>query len=98
MNEIRIILKVSKAKEITYPINILATEMKCHVPLQDLLNHTVSRLLQALNLSFPTSDNIRLTLSLKYGFDGIFMLQYKQNWINKDNDDSHLFCSSLVAL
>lgn len=64
--------KVLEAKKATYPSDISFTQGKCEVPLQNLLDHTTSRLLlsqrDALQLFGCTP--LSLQLVTKYGFDG----------------------------
>lgn len=71
--------------------------MKCEVSLQNLLKHTVERLLAFLNLNFSDDDDTSLVLRLKYGFDGTNANVYKQKSENNVYTSS-IFCSSLVPL
>ena len=70
--------KVREAKSKCLPPNIEITELKASVPLQDLLNHTVFRLLKTqeevlLSRFHDTTidtEVFRGTLISKWGFDG----------------------------
>lgn len=96
--KIHIFLQVLEAKKYTYPDNISILEYKCEVILQDLLNHTVKRLLEYLDISFPQDKLTKLELKLKYGFDGTAANSYNQRWKDNNNSDEHIFCTSLVPL
>lgn len=64
--------------------------------LQDLLEHTIKRLIKFLNIRFES--NTKLTLKLKYGMDGTNTKPYNQQSKNQDWDYSKLFCVSVVPL
>lgn len=68
------------------------------VPLQNLLHHTVTCLIEFLKLPKAKEENQTLCLHLKCGFDGTSTYSYKQRWKNKTGNDDHIFCSSLVPL
>ncbi|CAB0044038.1 unnamed protein product [Trichogramma brassicae] len=90
--------EVLEAKRATYPDNIFISETLCKVPLQDLLNHTVNRLMMALNLDVA-DEKASLVFVLKYGFDGTNSRSYQQ--IAKDSAAAYsdsLFCTSLLPL
>lgn len=58
-------------------MNIKVSEDKVEVPLQDLLDITVKRLFEGLNI--VSSENARhYSLTCKYGFDGTTTPLYKQ--------------------
>ncbi|XP_065675290.1 uncharacterized protein LOC136091543 [Hydra vulgaris] len=63
-------IRLSKAK--CYPENIFVDDYSAHVPLQELLKHTVKRLceVQAPVISTMLDGLTRLTLRCKAGFDG----------------------------
>ena len=71
------------------------TELKCEVPLQNLLHRTVTRLMTYLKLQF---ENKQLLLILKYGFDGTNGTNYKQKASDSKAYSCSVFCSSLVPL
>lgn len=64
------------------------------MPLQSLLEHTLSRICLTLNLNFKKN----LTLYVKYGFDGTNAHRYKQKCGEISSSTDYLFCSSLVPL
>jgi hypothetical protein len=77
------------------------TETCAEVELQNLLDHTVTRLLTYLeeivqNLSNEESNS--LLLLCKWGCDGSQQTQYKQKFQNDCNSDSNIFQSSFVPL
>lgn len=84
-----------EAKKLTYPKNIKAEERICQVPLQDLLNHTATRILQTIKDSVEG----KFALICKWGFDGSSgQSQYKQSWEEEGSSDESVFLSSLVPL
>lgn len=93
---------VQSEKLAAYPENVQVTEVEAVVPLQSLLNHTATRLLQTQkdvlsSQSFGDSDT--LLLFSKWGFDGSSSHnQYKQKFISESADDKYMFLSSLVPL
>ena len=65
--------KVQAAKKLCYPIDIYVTETYALVSLQSLLNHTIQRLLLAVEPVIRTLQNEELNqlqLISKWGFDG----------------------------
>lgn len=100
-------------KKTLYPNNILITEDKVEVPLRDLVEITVIRLLEALNLGSDKDYH----LTIKYGFDGTTAPLYRQkrtkaaNALPETDDGAEegdespdkrvredLFCTCLVPL
>ena len=78
-------MQVRKAKEKCYPEGITSTDSSVKVPLQNLINHTVARLLNLITLPEESGENHQrsFTLLMKYGFDGSgnhsqYALPYKQ--------------------
>ena len=71
-------------------------ESICQIPLQSLLDHTAKRLLLALQPIFSNDVIQNLLLMFKVGFDGTHCNSYKQQWGNKDEDDHHIFFTSVV--
>lgn len=92
--------KVLSAKKKCYPENLLVTESKAEVKLQNLLDHTTSRLLESqidILDKFPTNCN--MTLIGKWGFDGTTgQSNYKHSFSDPTLDDSSLFVTSYVPL
>ena len=66
--------------------------------LQDLSDHTASRLLKYLGIEGSGNDEDVIVLQVKYGFDGTSANSYKQRWRNENGDDSHIFSTCLVPL
>lgn len=94
---------VQGAKKNCYPENIKATETSVEVPLQDLLNHTVHRLLQSIEEVVAThivdSELDQLCLFTKWGFDGSSgHSSYKQAFCGTDATDSAVFITCMVPV
>lgn len=86
-----------KAKRKAYPEGIVIDDSECKVSLQNLLKHTVERLVTHLNVNIEEDTNTRLVLLVKYGFDGTNSNKYKQK-SNEKNVLDYMFCSSIVPL
>ena len=88
---------VLKAKKDSYPSNLFVSETICEVPLQSLLDHTCSRILQYVK---PTiANDSKLELICKWGFDGSSGYSiFKQKWLEDNGSDEHLFVTALVPL
>ncbi|OXU31978.1 hypothetical protein TSAR_013746 [Trichomalopsis sarcophagae] len=89
---------VAKFREESYPKNLVVTETKCVVRLQQLLNYTIEPLFMCLNLSLYDKENTTLLLILKYGFDGMDVNAYRQKSDDQKNSFSSIFCCSMVPL
>lgn len=94
---------IQKEKLNCYPpkSSITVSETIAEVNLQDLLNHTVTRLLTYLKetLSHLTEEELgSLELIYKWGCDGSQQSQFKQKMQNEDATDSNIFQSCLVPL
>ncbi|XP_047125292.1 uncharacterized protein LOC124807453 isoform X1 [Hydra vulgaris] len=61
---------VRMAKDRCYPKNICVTDYTASAPLQDLLDHTTTRLLETQTGVVNANDYNRVTLIYKAGFDG----------------------------
>ncbi|XP_065680976.1 uncharacterized protein LOC124817909 [Hydra vulgaris] len=61
---------VRMAKDRCYPKNICVTDYTASVPLQDLLDHTTTRLLETQTGVVNANEYNRVTLIYKAGFDG----------------------------
>ena len=72
--------------------------MKCEVPLQNLLDHTVKRLMRYMNLHFNEDLNTYLKIIFKYGFDGTNSNIFKQKNSNEEAYLNSIFTSMLVPL
>lgn len=89
--------QVAKAKKNAYPKNVEITDTTCEVPLQDLLDHTATRLVEFLKIS--TDEPEKLTLVVKYGMDGTNVPEFKQKKSQADNIAyNSIFASSIVPL
>lgn len=75
---------ITVAKKGSYPKNKTVTESAAEVPLQDLLDHTTSRLLQSIEeviITRSPSELTQLNLITKWDCDGSFGLrEYKQKF------------------
>lgn len=94
--------KIIEAKKKCYPFNILATNTSIEVPLQNILNHTASRVLEMQKVVLPTFTNninetvTNLTMIYKWGSDGSgSQSNYKQVC---EGDDSNILTTSIVPL
>ena len=101
--------KVREAKNECFPMNITINEYKAEVPLQNLLDHTITRLIkcqeEVIHQQFSSNDEIvhvKGTLICKWGFDGstgqsIYKQKFSTNTSNPISEGSVLF-TSLVPL
>ncbi|GBL88809.1 Enolase-phosphatase E1 [Araneus ventricosus] len=92
---------VIKAKRMCYPKNIFLRETSAQAPLQDLLNHTVKRLVKSLDEVFLSfEDNVNnICLISKWGIDGSSgQSEYKQHFEDTTATGASIFVSSLVPL
>lgn len=89
---------MSLAKKEAYPDNVTVAESQCKVPLQNLLDHTVTRLIQSLKISSDNPKN--LTMITKYGMDGTNINEFKQRKLDAGEDIRHdyVFATSIVPL
>lgn len=95
--------KVLHEKQKCYPASIKVTETLIDVPLQELLNHTCLRILQATIENFKhfsEDDLLQLNLVVKWGFDGSSgHSEYKQRFNETEEaSDSHMFLTSIVPI
>ncbi|EAT45104.1 AAEL003578-PA [Aedes aegypti] len=96
--------KIVTAKEKTYPNDISIKPSCAEVPLQSLVDHTIQRLVEFLNMNILPEDSIRVIF--KWGCDGSSNhSRYKQQFFDEDSDgeiieynDSHIFAISLVPV
>ena len=94
---------IREAKKLCYPKpeSVRVTETCAEVVLQDLLDHTVSRLCLFLEdvLQNCTEEELKnLELISKWGCDGSHQSAYQQKFQDSTQDDSNIFQSSLVPL
>lgn len=94
---------VKQAKKQCYPPeeSMRATETCSEIKLQDLLDHTSTRLCEYLDEVIETlSEEERCNLSLlsKWGCDGSQQQTFKQKFQNSTDSDANIFQSSFVLL
>lgn len=93
---------IVSAKKNCYPSNITITESSAEIELQNLLDHTVTRIMESQKdvLSRVSNDSLdSLTLIGKWGFDGSTgHSEYKQNFSDSSLEDGSLFVTSYVPL
>ena len=93
--------QVRISKKNFYPKNILITEQKCEVPLQDLLEQTCRSIVEGIPCETDHNENRHLTLICKWGFDGssgyTSYKQVRQEYTPPRAEES-LFTTSLVPL
>lgn len=93
---------ITSAKKRCYPQDLVITEGRAEVPLQSLLNHTVSRLFQSLEEVFSSLNSEELSvlcLITKWGCDGSSgMSEYKQKFSDPSISDASIFLTSLVPV
>ena len=92
--------QVRSAKEKCYPAGVTVTNERAEVPLQSLLAHTATRLVQlqepVIRQVAGMGGSVELELLCKWGYDGSSsQSQYKQSGVS---DDSQVFHTSLVPL
>ncbi|CAH0560531.1 unnamed protein product [Brassicogethes aeneus] len=91
---------VQRAKQDCYPPKNVS-ETVAEVKLQDLVDHTTSRLCKYLEPVFQQSiqsTDTDLVLIYKWGCDGSTQTQYKQKFEEDGNSDANIFLSSIVPL
>lgn len=93
---------ITAAKKKCYPDNLVITESIAEAPLQNLLDHTVVRLFQALKEvveALTPNELCNLHLITKWGCDGSSgMSEYKQKFSDPSVSDANIFLTSLVPL
>lgn len=91
--------RVRCQKNSSYPEGISVEEKKCEVDLQDLLNHTASRIIASMPWFSDDHGAVNLSLVCKWGFDGSSGYSpYKQIWGDPNASDDSLFATSVVPL
>ncbi|KAG4079505.1 hypothetical protein HA402_005202 [Bradysia odoriphaga] len=95
--------KLLEAKKCCYPDgNIEITDRSVQIPLQNLLDHTVKRLVEACDKSiFENVDRHGLEMITKWGMDGASgQSLYKQIFVDDDgsSSDNSVFMISMVPL
>lgn len=94
---------LQKAKIDCYPVkeSYTVTATCAEINLQDLLNHTASRLVMHLKEVVATlseDDKQQMELIYKWGCDGSQQEQYKQKFESDLDSDANIFQSSMVPL
>jgi hypothetical protein len=93
---------IIKAKKLCYPDDLYISESTCKVSIQNLLNHTASRIIQSLNFKKIELNTTHFEMLCKWGCDGSSgHAQYKQKFDSSYSTtitDSDLFLFSLVPL
>lgn len=94
---------LQKAKKDCYPVqeSYRITATCAEVNLQDVLNHTASRLLLSLTEVVQHLDDEErnsLILMYKWGCDGSQQTMFKQTFENNSDSDANIFQSSFVPL
>lgn len=93
---------ITLAKKKCYPSNVTISEDKAEVPLQNLLDHTISRLFQSLKEvldALKPEQYSNMYLICKWGCDGSSgMSEYKQKFFNPNISDANIFLTSMVPL
>ncbi|XP_050309049.1 uncharacterized protein LOC126745321 [Anthonomus grandis grandis] len=95
--------KIQEVKKECYPDkeSITVTETLADIKLQNLMDHTVSRLLTDLYEVVKTlgeEERNALELICKWGCDGEQQAQFKQKFVCDSDTDANVFQSSLVPL
>lgn len=94
--------KLLEEKAKCYPMNMQITDISAEVPLQNLVDHTVSRIAEnqkELLVSLNDHSDLDLEITYKWGADGCgSQKNYKQKFEKEDSDDSNVFITSLVPL
>lgn len=92
-------LMSAKIECLPHPDIIKVNESSGEVALQELLDHTVQRLMElvAETLSDISANHINLKMYHKWGFDGSGQARYKQK-ISDNINDSNMFLTSFVPL
>lgn len=91
---------IQQTKKTCYPSNIITSQTSVSVGLQDLLDHTILRLLHSIDEDLITNlEDQELSLITKWGFDGTTgHTQYKQAFLDYSVSDSHALITALVPL
>lgn len=91
---------ISAAKKKCYPSDQYfdISEDHCKIDLQELLNHTVSRIIHLIEFKFTDFSHKNFRLILKWGMDGTTLNEYNQKFKNADCSDAHIFLTSFVPL
>ncbi|XP_050295677.1 uncharacterized protein LOC126735653 [Anthonomus grandis grandis] len=91
---------VTQAKKRCYPSDLIITESLAEVPLQNLLDHTITRLSESLKEVLKACNHLdNLCFISKWGCDGSSGLsEYKQRFTNPTVSDASIFLPSLVPI
>ncbi|KAL4712693.1 hypothetical protein ACJJTC_007990 [Scirpophaga incertulas] len=92
---------LQKVKKDTYPEIHRVTETCAEVLVQNLMDHTASRLIQHLGEAaegLNEEEKRSLILISKWGCDGSQQVQYKMKFDCEDDSDANIFQTSVVPL
>lgn len=92
---------ISEVKKQCYPKNVIITDTEARIPLQDLLDLTIQRLVQVQLevLQRMPSDITTVDVMYKWGLDGSGGHSiYKQNLSSSQYGDSNIILSTIVPL
>ncbi|KAK9710628.1 hypothetical protein QE152_g25910 [Popillia japonica] len=94
------VIQLAKKDYYTNKDGITVNEISAEVKLQELLNHTVSRLVESQRQVIESQKNFcNLHLITKWGFDGSSgHSRYKQRLHSPSEDDASVFITLLVPL
>lgn len=92
--------RILNAKKTCYPESLLVTESVAEVKLQDLLNHTASRIIMSQEPLFVRMkyDKISMTLISKWGCDGSSGHSLYKQRAEEGFSDSDIFFTSMVPV
>lgn len=92
--------QIFAAKTDCYPANIDVSDCCASVPVQNLLDHTVFRLICSLSTDeLQKINNKDMVLKCKWGMDGASGQQrFKQNFQNESTSDNSVFSVMMVPL
>lgn len=94
--------KIMEAKQACYPLNMHISEYRCEIPLQNLLDHTASRISAISSIEKLQENMDNFEIIYKWGCDGSSgHSEYKQKFgpsAPSSTSDSDLFLFSLVPL
>lgn len=95
------IIQIAKKDCYPNPESYVVTETSAEINLQDLLNHTTTRLilyLEEVLQTLTTSEGASMVLFTKWGCDGSKQTQIMQKFEDISDSDSNIFQSSMVPL
>lgn len=93
--------QILKERKLCYPHNIQFSESSARVGFDNLIIHTVTRLLETISYqkSLAFVSNKPICFEIKYGFDGTTSnSNYKQGFAGQRYDDTYFFNSFMCPL